>query len=797
MRGYLCSVGPSLRCQPGLHGVAEKKGFVAMASARGNPSHLLLLPHSQFDADPQRHPDKGTSACALICCRLACKFFLMAPRGHEFPRTAFKHLMKNAVQDYDEDFSVSGMTVEAQRKVLDGYECTPWDPVLHQDVIHDHVAKMGRPCALIFTAPKISDAANSGTGNSFILMIASKSAWVFDSHRHDSRLAGGQDSGAVLASFPLNSGIVDPIHWIYEKLLPSMDCKTDYLEVLAVERSARRSGAGKKRGREIEPSPAMRRIFEMDCDSVTSEPGAGSNTALPSQRVPQPAGGVPTRGGLPSSPVVNLVSEEGSPGPKESPEPVEPADPRESSAQEQGAGSNSALSSQEPADTRESPARERRARPKRAAKSNPEELVRPKRAAKSNPEELVRPKRAAKSNPEELERPKKAAKSNPEELVMAYQDAIRSLHIDFIKGTIDGERMKVKHVVGFCRTLLVGIQVPFNGKIFKAVLLDEAEKARTEFNREAMAKTEKMVARAAMFAAEPGSGNVQLERWRQAGLELQQMLHGIFQSIQHEPAGQLEEDQLGPVEVIFTGTVAVLDGSLSVPPNKQRYTDGLFPSTTFIVLLKELNKTVSSDCIALIHQLTELFFVAHARSCEILAKHAKRKSVNLQDLQVLALCTKNRFHSIAREDFLRGCADGDVSTVQLVSATLPNDLVEKAIKLIPGSRIKKAFVKQMPLRNEVVKQFSCMFLKTMMCVIDSMQKSAEKAGRQEISPVDVVAFLRTEALEFAGYGDVWERSDSGCTALPSSRGGQVCEPDASASSNSGCRALPNPSENCI
>ena len=272
------------------------------------------------------------------------------------------------------------------------------------------------------------------------------------------------------------------------------------------------------------------------------------------------------------------------------------------------------------------------------------------------------------------------------------------------------------------------------------------------------------------------------------------MLRGIFQRIQHEPVARLEEDQFGPVEIVFTGTAAVLDGTLSVPPNKQRYSDGLLPSAACTVLLRELNKTVSSDCFALVHELTELFFVAHARSCEILAKHAKRKSVNMQDLQVLTLCTKSRFHSIAREDFIRGCANRDVSKVQLVSATLPIELVEKAIKLIPGTRIKKAFVQTMPLRHEVAKEFSCVFMKTLMCVIDSMHKNAEKAGRQEILPVDVVAFLRTEAFEFAGYVTSSASSSSGCTALPTSSEVQTGEPGASASSSSGCMALPSPSE---
>ena len=55
-----------------------------------------------------------------------------------------------------------------------------------------------------------------------------------------------------------------------------------------------------------------------------------------------------------------------------------------------------------------------------------------------------------------------------------------------------------------------------------------------------------------MFAANPGSGNAHVGRWKDAGLELQQMLNGIFKRIQDEPAGRLQEDQLGPVEIIFT-----------------------------------------------------------------------------------------------------------------------------------------------------------------------------------------------------------------------------------------------------
>ena len=489
-------------------------------------------------------------------------------------------------------------------------------------------------------------------------------------------------------------------------------------------------------------------------ESLEQEQGEGSNTELQS----------------PPTPV----------------DPEEPADTRETSEQEQGTGSNMALPSEgdsqpgEPADTRESPAHEQEAGSNTALPSQGDSQPgEPADTRESSP----RGKRA---------RRKQAAAPTQKELVEVYQDAIRSLDIDFIQGTIDGQKMRVKHVVGFCKTILDGIQVPFNGKIFNKVLVQEAEKAHFEYNREALEKSEKMVSRAAMFAAEPASGSCQVGRWRNAGLELQKVMRCIFQRIQDEPVGRLAEDQFVLVEIVFAGTAAVLDGTLSAPPNKQRYTDGLFPTKACAELLRLSDKKVSSDCIALVHQLTELFFVAHVRSCEILAKHAKRKSVNMQDLQVLTLCTKSRFNCIAREDFIRGCASRDVSKVQLVSATLPNKLVEKAMKLIPGTRIKKAFVQTMPLKQEVAKEFSCVFTKTLMCVIDCMHQSAEKAGRQEILPIDVVAFLRTEAFEFAGYdtsgdsseGQKGEVGASG-TALPGPSEERACEQEASAASSSG------------
>ena len=107
----------------------------------------------------------------------------------------------------------------------------------------------------------------------------------------------------------------------------------------------------------------------------------------------------------------------------------------------------------------------------------------------------------------------------------------------------------------------------------------------------------------------------------------------------------------------------------------------------------------------------------------------------------------------------------------------------------------------MPLKCEVAKEFSCVFMKTLMCVIDSMHKNAEKAGRQEILPIDVVAFLRTEAFEFAGYdtsassseGQKGEPGASG-TALPGPSEERACEQEASAGSSSGSTALQSASE---
>ena len=93
--------------------------------------------------------------------------------------------------------------------------------------------------------------------------------------------------------------------------------------------------------------------------------------------------------------------------------------------------------------------------------------------------------------PEEPEQPKKRARedrSRKEDLVHIYQDAIRSLNIDFIEGTIDGQKMKVKHVVSFCKIIIDAAELPFNRTIFTAVLEQEGEDARIEHEKEKMAK---------------------------------------------------------------------------------------------------------------------------------------------------------------------------------------------------------------------------------------------------------------------------------------------------------------------
>ena len=158
--------------------------------------------------------------------------------------------------------------------------------------------------------------------------------------------------------------------------------------------------------------------------------------------------------------------------------------------------------------------------------------------------------------------------------------------------------------------------------------------------------------------------------------------------------------------------------------------------------------------------------MAHARSCEILAKHAKRKTVHLQGLRVLALCTKDRFDCIAREGFLREASSRELDSA-LVSSTLTSDFMEKAIKLISATRLKKAFSKSMALRREVATEFSCVYLKTLLSVVESMTTSAARSHREQIVPSDVVAFLRAEAREFSGYGLSSSGGEFLGTALPS------------------------------
>ena len=159
-----------------------------------------------------------------------------------------------------------------------------------------------------------------------------------------------------------------------------------------------------------------------------------------------------------------------------------------------------------------------------------------------------------------------------------------------------------------------------------------------------------------------------------------------------------------------------------------------------------------------------MFFASHLRSCEILAKLARRKTIQVVDIQVLALCTENRFATVAREDFVRA-ANLDVQEAELPSSSLSQEDNNIAGQHMTANKMKKGLVNStMALRPSVAREFSAIFCKIVSCLVDNMFESAKKANRDDVVLGDIVASLRRESLTFAGYRNLTRTADAAATA---------------------------------
>ena len=679
-----------------------------MAAVRGRPLSQQLFPCSQFDCVPDRSADRGSSACSLICIRLMRKFLQEVPRGFEFTDVDIVNLMKNTVTEYDKQHPVTGLTIDGLRNdVGSEFNITELMPVRTREELSDHMKTCTTPFAVLFTAPKLQDSSNTGTGNSFAMMVASKGTWIFDSHKHDSRLGGGAGAGAVLATFRTSHIVVEALHWMYERLLPSMACKSDYCEVMIMQKSLKRNSRAKSQS--ARPTKTLtlsgRRILEMEAPNHA------------------PLGEAPVQTGSSSR-----ILEQEAP----SQEPLEEATVQ--------TGSSSRIFEQE------------------APSKTPleEETVLTGHSVAESGDALSR---TAAEDPDAsavAAAPVQESKISKRDLKEAYQDSIRSIGINWSDKTWDGRPLKVKHVVDWCKIHIAAVNIPFKTAIFKEILTKEAERGEKAALAEQKKATQSMISRGIMLSApkldENSKRMLQLPRWREAGTELKGLLLQISEALAQQPAERLVSDEWQPLELLVNHADNLICATSTRPPNKEKYTGGLIPAATFAKLLQEMNRNLPMDCVPVVHQLCELFFVTHSRSCEIMATHAKRKTIMLQDILVLSLCTKYRFHSCAREDFVKGASSQELAKTDLPSTTLSSLSYSLALKFFPISRMKLALVNRCsPLKADVGKELSAIFMKILLMALDEMESNAKKAGRDVLSPVDIVKFLSKEALQFAGY----------------------------------------------
>ena len=252
---------------------------IAKAAAQG-----VMLEYAtccQHDIVPGRHPDRGSSCCALFASAVACG--VLAARAElQMPRlTALLRRCVIAYDDMGPQACAGSYVADMARDAFaeSGVSIRPRELVVNRaglQTLGDEALRGPLPAGILLTAIPATTSTMNATGNTFAVFFTEDAIHLVDSHRHQTPTG---PRGFVWARC---SSWCEMLDWVFcpEGLLDQLDSRADFLEAVTLLLDVAQPPArGSDDAEAASPSPVRPDAAKAGSPFSAATPCAGAESA--------------------------------------------------------------------------------------------------------------------------------------------------------------------------------------------------------------------------------------------------------------------------------------------------------------------------------------------------------------------------------------------------------------------------------------------------------------------------------------------------------------------------------------